>query len=200
MNVTNNSRFRETEERLKTALLCIIKDKRKIESVTVTELCQKSRINRKTFYSHYSVPLDILCEIENERLSEAIKYRSNINGHENEKTISFLEHIKEKQEVFKVLLNAENRDFVNKLVSLILPTFDRIEFYSEQKNIFHYVKTYTLVGAETIIREWRNKGFKEDCNTISQLIIQLAKESIDLSFRFKVPSSQLRSVTSTKEN
>ncbi len=188
MNIANNSRFRETEKALKKALLGIMETKKPVESVTVTELCQASGINRKTFYSHYSIPSDILFEIEKETLSGAIQYRPNLNGNEYEKAVSLLEYIKEKQAVFKVLLNTSNRDFVNKLFALSLPTFNRIEFYSEQKNIFQYVKSYTLAGAETIIREWRNNGFKEGCDTIARLIVQLTKEGIDLSFRFKTIS------------
>ena len=185
MNVSNNSRFKETEKTLKETLLNMILTDNQIESITVSELSKASGISRKTFYCHHSFPSEILDEIEKETLRDVTIYMSNINGNEDKKTLSLIKYIKEKQNVFKVLLNISNRSFVNQLMKLSFPTFNEIEFHSKQKNIFQYVKSYTLTGTETIIRDWIHNDCKEEDSTIARLIVQLAKEAIDLSFRFK---------------
>ena len=65
MNTKNNSRSRETRERLKEALLRLLA-RRDILDVTVSRLCQEAGVNRSTFYSHYDSIGDLMEEMEQE--------------------------------------------------------------------------------------------------------------------------------------
>ena len=185
MNTRNNIRFQETEKKIKESLLSLLSSKGKIDSISMTELCKKSEINRKTFYSHYQNPLDVLNSIKKDALFEVRGYMANINGNAYEKTTYLIRYMKEKKNVFHVLLNTADQDFIDGLIGLSSPIFDVITSYSSQKNLFQYVKSYTLNGAKTIIMEWMDNDFKEEDKKIAKLIVSLTKEAIDLSFRFK---------------
>ena len=56
-------RVQKTKERLKEALLSLMKSK-KIDRITISEICRVSGINRNTFYQHYSDIRDLLSEVE----------------------------------------------------------------------------------------------------------------------------------------
>lgn len=65
MNTKNNSRARDTRERLKEALLRLLA-RRDILDVTVSRLCQEAGVNRSTFYSHYDSIGELMEELEQE--------------------------------------------------------------------------------------------------------------------------------------
>ncbi|MBE5791255.1 MAG: TetR/AcrR family transcriptional regulator [Clostridiales bacterium] len=59
----SNQRIELTKRLLQEGLLRIL-DHKSLEKVSVTELCQESGINRATFYRHYSVPRDVLYDMQ----------------------------------------------------------------------------------------------------------------------------------------
>ena len=52
MNKKNNHRFRETEIRMQTAMLEIMKNT-EFKKITVKKICEKAVVNRSTFYAHF---------------------------------------------------------------------------------------------------------------------------------------------------
>ena len=58
-----NQRVRITKMLLKDALTKLLYEK-KIEKVTVSELCEAAGVNRSTFYKHYGSQFDVLDDIE----------------------------------------------------------------------------------------------------------------------------------------
>lgn len=65
MSRDSNQRVMLTKRLLKEALIAILGRKR-IEQVSVTELCREAGINRSTFYAHYGIPQDVLTDIKEE--------------------------------------------------------------------------------------------------------------------------------------
>lgn len=59
----------KTRAVIKNTLIEIMSEK-EISKITVSELCEKAKINRKTFYRHYREISDVTAELENEALEE----------------------------------------------------------------------------------------------------------------------------------
>ena len=59
----------KTKECIRSSLFELMGEKR-FEKITISEICVRARINRKTFYRHYSAPADVIEELENEVLAE----------------------------------------------------------------------------------------------------------------------------------
>lgn len=59
----------KTRAVIKKTLIEIMSEK-EISKITVSELCEKAKINRKTFYRHYSEIADVTAELENETFEE----------------------------------------------------------------------------------------------------------------------------------
>ncbi|MBR0354450.1 MAG: TetR/AcrR family transcriptional regulator C-terminal domain-containing protein [Oscillospiraceae bacterium] len=66
-----DTRIKVTKALFHRALLDILKDK-PIDQVSVKELVEAAELNRSTFYLHYSSPLDVLKEIENQFVEEKL--------------------------------------------------------------------------------------------------------------------------------
>ena len=78
MNTKNNQRTRLSKMLFKNALMDLLKEKGSINKVSVRELCDRSDLNRSTFYAHYQEPNDLLIEIETELLDATEEYLNNI--------------------------------------------------------------------------------------------------------------------------
>ena len=66
-----DTRVKVTKSMFHHALLDILKEK-PIDQVSVKELVEAAELNRSTFYLHYSSPLDVLKEIENQFVEEKL--------------------------------------------------------------------------------------------------------------------------------
>lgn len=64
-----------------------------IQSITVRELCERTGINRSTFYNHYQDVYDLLEKIEEEMLAELAEQLKKIAGENGLMSVSFFEGI-----------------------------------------------------------------------------------------------------------
>ena len=64
-----DTRVQFTRAALQQSLLRILRNK-PIDKVTIKELCDEAKLNRGTFYLHYTTPNDVLMEIEQQFISE----------------------------------------------------------------------------------------------------------------------------------
>lgn len=67
MNLSD-ARVRNTRQAIRHAFLELLKEK-PVSGISVTELCEKSQINRTTFYKHYADVFDLLDCMEQEMLA-----------------------------------------------------------------------------------------------------------------------------------
>lgn len=66
---------------MREALLSLLQEK-ELNEIAISELCKTADVNRNTFYRHYSIPLDILLEIEDavfEKLSAVLGKSTNMD-------------------------------------------------------------------------------------------------------------------------
>lgn len=59
----------KTKSSIRNALFELMSEK-ELAKITISEICVRAKINRKTFYSHYRAPSDVIEELENEVLDE----------------------------------------------------------------------------------------------------------------------------------
>lgn len=68
-----DTRVQYTKKVLHNAILELLKEK-SIDKVTVKEICEIAGLNRGTFYLHYNSPADLLKDVENQFISDNMKY------------------------------------------------------------------------------------------------------------------------------
>jgi AcrR family transcriptional regulator len=65
----NDLRVVKTRNAMREAFVGLLSEK-KLSEITISELCSRAMINRKTFYRHYRALSDIVTELENEILDD----------------------------------------------------------------------------------------------------------------------------------
>ena len=172
-----NQRVRITKMLLKNALTKLLYEK-KIEKVTVSELCEAAGVNRSTFYKHYGSQFDVLDDIEKDFFDAAGEML--ISDGENGKTgiCNFLEFLRsEREKIYVVIILAADPDFIKRVFDIpALRYFSKEHFdnnYSERQN--EYMRIYEYNGGYALIREWVASGCKEEPEEIEKLLLHLSE-------------------------
>lgn len=105
-----DTRIKVTKSMFHRALLGILRTK-PIDQVTVKELVETAQLNRSTFYLHYSSPMDVLREIEDQFVKEKlVKFDSYWAGAKDQgRMAAIISIVLEDKELCRILMS-ENGD------------------------------------------------------------------------------------------
>lgn len=179
MNIKDNKRSKYYESKLKEAMIKLLDSNLKVSQISVTKICEEANVTRSTFYAHFSIPEDIIKEIENELLSKFAKLVFIANRKGTDIIINFLKEVKANSKLYKVfLLNLENSSFQNKIIQKFYLAFDYLKKQyintSNHELIIHYI----IGGNINILRYWVGTNFKKSEQEIADLIIRVSKSTI----------------------
>lgn len=174
MNTKNNKKGFEYKNKLKKAYLQLLSENIDIDHVSVKALCEKASVNRSTFYSHYSIPNDILKELENETLSNASYYMYKMSTEDFDYLAVFLNYIKDNDDVFRVLfLHARDKEFLEDFIRITLYNFESVKAYYKNRTDYTYVNAFITAGSKEIINTWMINNYKDDVQYIKNLLIKI---------------------------
>lgn len=173
-----DNRVRYTKSVLQQALLKILQRKH-IDKVTVKELCEEAKINRGTFYLHYSTPNDILREIEKQFMEEnMLLFQPYFNeGYEINYMAVLFGYILEHQDLARVLMGQNgNPRMMERMKELtrsgVVNGWCR-EFPNYSREHLDYVFDFIFAGSTRLILDWidDNNGIstKELANRLDRL-------------------------------
>lgn len=137
-------------------------EKKRLEKITVAEICKKAGYNRSTFYDYYSDIFEVLDEIEEELITpddfQNIILNNVLHGINREAIIqSFLNLFEEKSRYFVVLLG-ENGDpaFRSKLLKRLSPIMMGMPQCEgpEIRNRILYLMEYQSSGILSTMTKW----------------------------------------------
>ncbi len=107
MATRNDVRVVKTRQKLRSALLMVL-EKKRIEDLSIAEVCRAAGVNRNTFYSHYCDLYELLEEVKTTYLkyfiNQLTQYRKKSTGMEDMLT-HFLELIDENRFFFSVIFS-----------------------------------------------------------------------------------------------
>lgn len=171
-----DARVRYTKEMIRKSFLELLKEK-PAAKITVKELCEKSGINRATFYKHYADVYDLLEKLEQQFLEEERKSLEslNLNSLENMYRVTLLS-LKENKETWIGLAgwNGDPHFTVRQMEvirSFSLPLLQKkLPKLSEEKQKLVYA--YLMQGAGSVIYSWVREGapsLDETVHVLSEL-------------------------------
>lgn len=187
MNIKNNLRFQNTEEKVQNALLEILKSK-DFDKVTVQEVCSVAKINRSTFYAHYIDIYDLIEKTENSLRKRLISlYNTSQINKDNLLTTDnfkiFLQHLYDHKNFYRVCIKTRktfpiNQGFEDLLNLVIKPHCKKIGFESENEIMYCFV--YFQAGFTTILKRWIENDFQESPEELSQIIYKCLYKGLDI--------------------
>ena len=154
-----DNRVRYTKLVLQEALLRILEHK-SLDKVTIKELCEEAKVNRGTFYLHYSTPNDLLIEIEQPFIDEALSHFSSYmdGGYETDHISRMFMLIMEKPNISRIIFGKNgNPRFLERIQNMLRPyVVDGWckEFPHYRREDLDYVYDFVFTGSMRLILDW----------------------------------------------
>lgn len=177
MNTKNNQRFRDTEIKMEASMLRLMK-KYDFDKITVKKICEESKVNRSTFYAHFTDIYDMLNKMETELRRELIEsFKQDKKDEKNtmfseESFIKFLEHIEKHKYFYKINLNTRKsfpiEDGFEQLYPIIEKRSQKAGIYSRDEIMYYYVSFQA--GFTMILKRWVDNDCKERKDQIAKII------------------------------
>ena len=166
MNKANNKKRKASVEKIEKIFLQLIQ-KKNIEEISVSTICELSGLNRSTFYSNYIDIYDLAEKVKQQMEVEFAQFQLSNNAKQNpDGYLNMFRYIKDNQIFFKTYFKLEE-------ISKNVPTQYRIELaekYYDNKYIDYHIEFFRA-GLNAIIKKWLNNGCKETPEEISNILI-----------------------------
>ena len=165
MNVSNNKIIKSSIEKIEKVFIQLIQ-KKNIEEISVSMICELADLNRSTFYSNYIDIYDLAekvmknMEIEFGQFQLSNNAKQDSNGY-----LNMFRYIKDNQIFFKTYFKLET-------IASSLPTQYNIELaekYYDNKYIDYHIEFFRA-GLNAIIKKWLDGGCKETPEEINEII------------------------------
>lgn len=165
MNIPNNKKRKVSVEKIEKTFLQLIQ-KKNIDEISVSNICELSGLNRSTFYSNYIDIYDLAEKVKQKIEVEFAQFQLSNNAKQNpDGYLNMFRYIKDNQIFFKTYFKLES-------ISNNLPTkynIDLAEKYYDNKFIDYHIEFFRA-GLNAIIKKWLNNGCKETPEEISEII------------------------------
>lgn len=170
-----NQRVRLTKQLLKNALTELLKEKR-LDKITIYELCNKAQINRTTFYKYYGNQYELMDEIQ-EEFYQSLEESMMINDPEQAESLTdILRYVDANRELVKTLLNTiSDENFIHSIISRPIISMGLRKCIPQKYDDWSkdYITTFIFHGAYAIVRDWINEGNIRTPEEVSSLVIDL---------------------------
>lgn len=173
MNTPNNARSQQTKQTIIDEFLKLAELK-SVFKITVREICEKSNVNRSTFYAYYEDIYDLIVKIEKEMAQKRQECMYNYAEEHFEFVAEvILRHIRENQRYYRLFYKNGNQIQIEKISKIenLQPEHkivnDRaLKLASKYKNLF----TFYMAGINGLIRQWLENGCSEDEEEILEIM------------------------------
>ena len=167
MNVKNNKRRRESQEKIEKAFIELLQT-RKIKDITVSDLIKMTELNRSTFYANYIDIFD-LADKTREKLENEFSNLFADYDYFNEHTgaLKMFTHIKENQLFYKTYFKL---CYDKKHLISIYDT-ERAEKEHIDSNLKYHIEFFRS-GLNAIIKLWISNGCIESPEEMAEVLKQ----------------------------
>lgn len=165
MNTPNNKRKKESQEKIEKTFLQLIQ-KKNVEEISVSTICEISGLNRSTFYANYLDIYDLVEKVKERMANEFAQIQISENSKQDRNGYcNLFRTIKENQIFFKTYFKLESIS--------ITPasgfSVDLAEKYYNNKYIDYHIEFFRA-GLNAIIKKWLNGSCKESPEEMAEIL------------------------------
>ncbi len=172
MNIKNNSRYKNSSEKIETAFLSLIIN-HKYEDITISQICERADINRSTFYCHYDDINDLIIQIESKFSRRMISIFDFGLKQTHDAFVDMFNFIKENKYFYKAFLNIPYTTIAEKNTKV-----DILKHIGENANIdksktmgIFYRASFFGAGIKEMCRLWIEFDCRESPEEMAKLLI-----------------------------
>lgn len=175
----------KTKSSVRAALFELMSEK-SLAKITISEICARAKINRKTFYSHYRSPGDVIEELENEVLEEfsAILRRGGESILDIGAAIRDISAtIEQRAEFFRQFMR-QNPDLFNKgkikamLCRVITVSMKNAGALTENEAALKAAAEFSISGVLALYSAWFDGGCGEDLSFITETAVNMVTRGL----------------------
>lgn len=166
MNTKNNRRRQASVEKIRKAFMLFLQDK-KLDQISVSDICKEAGINRSTFYANYADIYDLadnLCQELEQDVTRLLVLEAGWQNSARE-FLKLFRHIQENQSLyaFYFKLGYENRDltFYDDRDLASLPDADSIDYHV----------AFFRHGFNAIVKLWLRRGCRETPEQMYRILL-----------------------------
>jgi len=173
-----NQRIALTRRLLQEGLLRLLVHE-KLENISVTALCKESGINRATFYNHYTSPAALLCEMEQQLVSELEQISTAPTSIENiaNQMEQHCIKLKENADLVSILVRYHADRNIEEIIVSLAAYYDKnrldVNKTSMDGDTIHLVSTFLYSGCYHLVQEWLIRKIDKTPREIAELIISI---------------------------
>lgn len=165
MNKPNNKKRKSSIEKIEKTFLQLIQ-KKNIEDISVSNICEIAKLNRSTFYSNYIDIYDLAEKVKNQMAKEFADFQISKNSKlDSDGYLTMFKYIKENQIFFKTYFKLES-------ICPDVPQNYHIDLalkYYGNKHIDYHIEFFKN-GLNAVIKKWLNNGCMESPEEINEVI------------------------------
>ena len=175
----------KTKSSIRNALFELMSEK-ELAKITISEICVRAKINRKTFYSHYRAPGDVIEELENEVLDEfsAILRRGGESILDVGAAIRDISAtIEQRREFFKQFMRM-NPDLFNKgkikamLCRVIIVSLKNAGAMTDNETALKAAANFSISGVLALYSAWFDGDCKEELPFITETAVNMVTRGL----------------------
>lgn len=175
-----DARVRYTKMMIKNSFIELLKEK-PVSKITVKEICERSEINRATFYKHYYDAYDLIERLEDEFLTELKESISAATSKNFRETFTLiLVSLKAQKEMYQTIFS-ENGDryFPYKVImfcyDIVASEMTSTRLKTTEQQWLYYFLAH---GCSGILNQWITNGMVEPINEIVAFADQLIQNNM----------------------
>lgn len=166
MNTPNNKRKKESQKKIEKVFVELIQAK-KINEISVTDICKKANLNRSTFYANYLDVYDLADKIK-KKLEAEINHlyeEERKTGQNSNNFLKLFRHIQDNQIFYRTFFKLEmDKGY---LITEYDNTLSKILF--DDKFIDYHIEFFRA-GFNAIIKKWLYGGCLETPEEIEAIL------------------------------
>ena len=173
MNKSGNIRSTTTKDKIKNALMYLLKRK-SFNNIYVKDICTIACINRSSFYEHYQDINDLMIKTETELAKNMSEFFKDIPYYSKDSFVKMFYFVKENADFYRAYLtNHEGSfmaetDFVNYIKKIEKNADVKME-YSSTEIIYHMA--FFSAGLNAMCKVWITNGMKETPEQMAEIVI-----------------------------
>lgn len=175
MNVANNKRRKDSQDKIERAFANIIQEKN-LNEISVTEICKLTKLNRTTFYSNYLDVYDLADKFRKKMeldVKEVYKEERE-TSHNSNNFLKLFNHIKDNQIFYKTYFKLNVTEF-----PITEYDYNLSSILYQDKHIDYHIEFFKA-GLNAVILKWLDNDCDESPETINEIIISEYKSKNEL--------------------
>ena len=165
MNVSNNKRRKDSQEKIERVFVQLIQRKN-IDEISVSTICEKADLNRSTFYANYLDIYDLVEKVKEKMADDFAKFQISQNSKQDfNGYLNLFKYIKENQIFFKTYFKLESIS----LTPVNQYHIDLATKYYNNEYIDYHIEFFRA-GLNAIIQKWLNNNCRETPEEMVKII------------------------------